>query len=79
VLDEVGDDDSDDFADFDDDEDALNPADEQRALVASFGTTHHDQAVQQFMVAEHQAHQEVRDMWQCTTRSPARTRISWPG
>jgi outer membrane protein TolC len=31
--------------------------------MASFVTARHDQAVQQFMAAERQAHQEVRDMW----------------
>jgi outer membrane protein TolC len=31
--------------------------------MASFVMARHDQAVQQFMAAERQAHQEVRDMW----------------
>jgi hypothetical protein len=35
----------------DDDEDALDPANEQRALMASFETARYDRAVQQFMAA----------------------------
>jgi hypothetical protein len=47
VLDEVDDDDeSDDFTDFHDDEDALNPADEQRALMSSFEMARRDQDAQ---------------------------------
>jgi hypothetical protein len=42
VLDEVHDDESDDFADFDNDEDAPDPADEQRALMAMFETARRD-------------------------------------
>jgi hypothetical protein len=61
VPDEV--DDYDDFADSDDNEGALDPADEQKALMTSFETARRDRAMQQFMVAERQAHQEVRDMW----------------
>jgi hypothetical protein len=38
VLDEVDDDESDNFADFDDEEDASNITEEQWALVASFKT-----------------------------------------
>jgi hypothetical protein len=56
------DDDEDDFTEFDNDEDASDPADRQRALMASFETTRHDRALQEFMAAERQAHQEVRDM-----------------
>jgi ABC-type nitrate/sulfonate/bicarbonate transport system substrate-binding protein len=55
--------DDDDYADFDEDEGAPDPADKQRSLMASFETARRDRAVQQFMVAELQAHQEVRDMW----------------
>jgi hypothetical protein len=62
-----------DFADFDDDEDMLDPADEQRALMASFETARRDRALHEFMATERQAHQEVRDMWQRATTSPART------
>jgi hypothetical protein len=61
---EVDDDGSDDFANFDDDEDALDPADEQRALIALFETTRRDRAVLQFMAAECRAHEKVRDIWQ---------------
>jgi hypothetical protein len=55
--------DEDDFADFDDNEDASDPTDKQRALMASFVTTRRDRALHEFMAVEHQAHQEVRDMW----------------
>jgi hypothetical protein len=36
----------------DNDEDALDPANEQRALMAPFETARYDRAVQQFMAAE---------------------------
>jgi hypothetical protein len=64
VLDEVDDDESEDFADFNDDEDAPDPADEQRAMMASFEIARCDRVVQQFMATERQAHEEVRGMWQ---------------
>jgi hypothetical protein len=73
VLDEVNNDKSDDFADFDDDEDALDPADEQRALLSLFETDCHDRAAQRLMAAERQAHQEARDMWQRSRRGTADT------
>jgi hypothetical protein len=82
VPDEVDDDDKDDFANFDDDEDALDPADEQRAMMALFETARIYRAVHQFMVVDHQANQEVRDMWHHAHQvaaSPARTWTSWPG
>jgi hypothetical protein len=63
VLNKVNNDDEDDFANFDE-EDVPDPTDEQRALVALFEMACHDRAMQQFMVAERQAHQEVRGMWQ---------------
>jgi hypothetical protein len=68
---EVPDDESDDFADFDDNEDAPDLADEQRALMASFKTARRDRAFQQFMDAERHAHQEVKDMWQRHAESHA--------
>jgi hypothetical protein len=55
--------DEDDFADFNDNEDAPDPADKQRALVASFVTAHRDRALHEFMAAERQAHQEAWDIW----------------
>jgi hypothetical protein len=44
VLDEVNNDKSDDFADFNDDEDASDPAEEQRTLLSLFETDCHDRA-----------------------------------
>jgi hypothetical protein len=45
LLDEVDDGEEDDFANFDDEEGALDFADEQRALVALFRTACRDRAV----------------------------------
>jgi hypothetical protein len=66
VPDEVDEDGDDKFTDFDGDEDAPNPANEQWALMASFETARRDRVVHQFMTAERQAHQEIRDMWHRT-------------
>jgi hypothetical protein len=55
VTDAMLDEDSDDFVDFDGEEDAPGVNGEQRALLALFETTHRDQASWQLMVAERQA------------------------
>jgi hypothetical protein len=80
VDNEVDDDESDDFADFNNDEDALDPADKQRAPMASFEMARRDQDVQQFMATERQAHQKRSGTYGAApTRSPTRTWISWSG
>jgi hypothetical protein len=73
LLDEVDDNESDDFADFDDDEDTPDPFDEQRALMASFEKARRDRARQRLIAAHRQAHLEVRDMWQRAHRCTADT------
>jgi hypothetical protein len=73
VLDEVDDNESDDFTDFDDDKDAPKPSDEQRALMASFEKACRDRARQRLIAVERQAHLEVRDMWQRAHRCTADT------
>jgi hypothetical protein len=62
VLNEVDDDESDDFADFDEEEDAPDVTEEQWALVALSETIRRDRAGQQLMATERQAQCEVRDI-----------------
>jgi hypothetical protein len=68
VLDEV---DDDELEDFDDKEDTLDVTEEQWSLVASFETTRRDRAGQQLMDAERQAQRKVKDMAQRAARVEA--------